>query len=85
MKKKRGRPPTRPHDLEAFKVLLTPKAKRTLKALKEIDGRHGYVLIEAAFWDFFSRLPRDKREAAEAMAEMIEAARAKVDEPHEDR
>ena len=80
MKKKRGRPPTRPPDLETFKALMTPKAKTTLRALSEIEGQHGYQLLEAAFWDFFSRLPKDKRQAAETVAEMIMTARAKRDE-----
>ncbi len=80
MKKKRGRPKTKPPGIETFKTQITPKAKLTLKALTQIEGRHGYELLEVAFWDFFSRLPKEKREAAELMAQMVADARAKADE-----
>ncbi len=80
MKKKRGRPPTKPPDLQAFKALMTPRAKETLRALSQIEGKHGYELLETAFWDFVQRLPEDKRQAAEAIAQMVVDSRAKVDE-----
>lgn len=80
MKKKRGRPPSRPPGLEPFKTLMTVKAKTTLKALSDLEGKHGYELLETAFWQFFRQLPEDRQKAAEAISRMVVRARQQAEE-----
>ncbi len=75
MKRKRGRPKS-PEPLEVFNLRITARAKHRLKALAELSGKPSNAVIEAAFWQHLSALPRPTREAVERIASTVEAARA---------
>jgi hypothetical protein len=71
MKKKRGRPPSRPKNLVVFNVLLTPEAKARLKALAQIEHTYAYTLLEGAFWKLWEELPPETRQAADTVAKLV--------------
>lgn len=70
-----GRPRSRPLGMVPLTVLLSPRAKRRAKALAQVQGRPTYQVMESAFWSLWKSLPEDKRDAAEAIAALIEEAR----------
>lgn len=76
--KRIGRPRTRPPDLEIFNTQITPRAKARLMALAKVDGTYAYAILEDAFWQVWEALPNDRREAAEVIAQAVEANRRKT-------
>lgn len=76
--KKRGRPVSRPEDLEVFTARLTPDAKRRLMALAAVQGEHAYQLLEKAFWTHWQTLPSGDKAAAEAIVEAVSRRRRKI-------
>lgn len=74
-KRGRGRPATRPKDLQVLTVRLTPKAKTRLQVLADIHGEHAYVLLEKFFWEHWEKLPAEERRSAELIAATLEKAR----------
>lgn len=79
-KKQRGRPRTRPDDTVVFNAQMSQKAKNRLKALAQIEDRYAYAVLETAFWDFWDRLPDDRRQAADQIARAVEGARQQHDD-----
>jgi hypothetical protein len=73
-KKKRGRPRTRPPDLEPFTAHLSVRAKRRLLALAQITDQPAYRYMEEAFWMFWENLPDERRKTAETLTRMVEEA-----------
>lgn len=73
--KKRGRPRSRPPDLEPFTAHLSVRAKRRLLALAQITDRPAYQYMEEAFWMLWESLPEERRETAETLTGVVERAR----------
>lgn len=71
-KKKVGRPRTQRPDMQVFNAQMTPEGKARLMALAQIEGKHAYALLEAAFWDRWKSLPAAKRKKAETIASILE-------------
>lgn len=75
MTAQRGRPRSRPKHLVVFNAQMSPEAKTKLKALAQVENTYAYALLEDAFWRYWEALPRDKRRAAETIAQLTARGR----------
>lgn len=71
----RGRPPSRPPELEQFTARLSRQQKARLKALAQVRDEPAYQILAAAFRTYWAELPAPEREAADAIAAAVERVR----------